>query len=437
MSPEEEKELAESQENVRIIMLESILSTPLGRSDFFDPFNRLLKGDIVEEVIVDRSYWGMKHDRLPFSRRKGMKLILNRMNNRYQNRDVVRRLHLSWFRVERIGKKLFSGVETCRLLVSRMKELIDLLGEDITVARSRALKFCSAADSCESDNYKAWSIYPQLTAIRNELDLIEVNVGVDIHEYITFAQSFYGALKKHNEILERFVEANLRLVVTKVRKYYPCDAMEEMDLVQEGCRGLMDAVRRFEYHRGYKFSTFAVWWIRQAILKAILHQSRLIRLPITIQKANSTIREYVDDFTTEMGHLPTIDELAEFTGVDRDEIEQIFLSTARPLSLDHTTGEQDATIASYLESKFLTPDEEVIKDDLRERIDAALASLSDREKTIITFRFGLFSGESCTLQDLGRIFRISRERVRQLESRALDKLRKHGLITSLSDGNAI
>ncbi len=436
MSPEEEKELAESQENVRFIMLESILSIPLGRRNFFEPFNRLLSGEIVVEGIVDRSFWGIKYDRLPYSRRKGMKLILSRMNNRYQNRELVRRLHLSWFRVECIGNELFSGIETYRMLVSRIKELVDLLGEDVTVARSRALKFYSTVDSYGSDNYRAWSIYPRLTAIRNELDLIEVNIGVDIHDYITSAQRFYRAFEKHNEIIERFVEANLRLVVTKVRKYYPCDAMEEMDLVQEGCQGLIDAVRRFEYHRGYKFSTFAVWWIRQAILKAILRQSRLIRLPVTVLKANSSIREYIDDFTSDCGHLPTIDELAIFTGVDRDEIEQIYLSTARSLSLDHTTGEQDATIANYLESRLLTPDEEVIKDDLRERIDAALASLSDREKTIITLRFGLFDGESCTLQDLGRIFRISRERVRQLESRALDKLRKHGLMTSISLGNA-
>ncbi|MCD4848383.1 MAG: sigma-70 family RNA polymerase sigma factor [Candidatus Aegiribacteria sp.] len=437
MNPEEEKELAESQENVRFVMLESILLIPLGRKDFFEPFNRLLKGEIVEEGVVDRSFWGIKHFRLPYSRRKGMKLILSRMNNRYQNRDAVRRLHLSWFRVECIGKELFSRIETCRLLVSRMKELTDLLGEDVTVARMRALEFCKASDSFERETYRAWSIYPQLTAIRNELDLIEVNIGVGIHDYITFAQHFYRAFEKHNEILERFVEANLRLVVTKVRKYFPCDAMEEMDLVQEGCRGLMDAVRRFEYHRGYKFSTFAVWWIRQAILKAILRQSRLIRLPVSILKANSSFREYVDDFTSDSGHPPTIDELAELAGVDRDEIEQIYLSTARPLSLDHTTGEQDATIANYLESKFLMPDEEVIENDLRERIDAVLLSLSDREKTIITLRFGLFGGESYTLQDLGRIFRISRERVRQVESRALDKLRKHGLITSISYGNTI
>jgi len=150
-----------------------------------------------------------------------------------------------------------------------------------------------------------------------------------------------------------------------------------------------------------------------------------------------SFREYVDDFTSDSGRLPTIDELAEFTGIDRYEIEQIYLSTARPLSLDHTTGEQDATIANILESRLMMPDEEVIKNDLRERIDAALVSLSDREKTIITLRFGLFGGESCTLQDLGRIFRISRERVRQLESRALNKLRKHGLITSISTGNTI
>jgi len=124
-------------------------------------------------------------------------------------------------------------------------------------------------------------------------------------------------------------------------------------------------------------------------------------------------------------------------GRDRNEIEQVYLSTAPLLSLDHTDGENDATIADFLESRLQQPDAEAVHNDTRERINAALASLSDREKTIITLRFGLLDDEPCTLQELGRIFGISRERVRQLESRALSKLRGHGLLSTLSENGSL
>ena len=437
MSTEEEKDLITEQEKVRCNMLESILSIKLGRHQFFEPLRVLLNGDIPAKRMIDESFWGILNNRLPDSRRNKLRKILGNMKSRYLNRDSVRDLHLLWHTVENIGSELFGGIENCRMLLNRRTRLMNLLEDDTVSVTARAIKYESLLIPDKPNSYRAWELHPLFSSIQNELDLMEVKRGSGIHEYSTAANRFGEAFQKNADILERFVEANLRLVVSMVRKYYPCSIMEEMDLVQEGCQGLMEAVRRFDYLRSCKLSTFAVWWIRQYIIKAILHHSRLVRLPVSVLKEDSSINSAIDDFTLESGHKPTLDELSEYMGRDRNEIEQVYLSTAPLLSLDHTDGEHDATIADFLESRLQQPDAEAVHNDTRERINAALASLSDREKTIITLRFGLLDNEPCTLQELGRVFGISRERVRQLESRALCKLRGHGLLSTLSENGSL
>lgn len=437
MSPEEEKKLITEQEKVRCDMLESILSIKLGRRQFFDPFRMLLNGDIPRKRMIDESFWGIVNGHLPDSSRNTLREILDNMKNRYLNRDSVRDLHLLWHTVENIGSELFEGIENCRKLVNRRMSLMNLLEDDLDPVAAKALNHESLLKPAEQNSYRAWELHPLFSSIQNELDLMEVKRGSGIQEYSTAAKCFRKAFQENADILERFVEANLRLVVSMVRKYYPCSIMEEMDLVQEGCQGLMEAVRRFDFRRSCKLSTYAVWWIRQYIIKAILHHSRLVRVPASVQKEDSSINRAIDDFTLESGHKPTLDELSEYMGRNRNEIEQVYLSTAPLLSLDHTDGEHDATIADFLESRFQQPDAEAVHNDTRERIDTALASLSDREKTIITLRFGLLDDEPCTLQELGRIFGISRERVRQLESRALNKLKCHGLLATLSGNGSL
>lgn len=418
-------------------MLESILSIKLGRDQFFEPLRILLNGDIPAKRMIDESFWGIVNGRLPDSKKNKLRKILGNMKSRYLNRDSVRDLHLLWHTVENIGSELFKGIEICRELLTRRMSLMDLLADDAIPVTVKALNHESLLEPARENSCRSWELHPLFSSIQNELDLMEVERGSGIHEYSAAAKRFREAFLKNADILERFVEANLKLVVSMVRKYYPCSIMEEMDLVQEGCQGLMEAVRRFDYSRGYKLSTFAVWWIRQYIIKAILHHSRLVRLPVSLQKEDSSINRAIDDFTLETGHKPSLDELSEYTGRNRNEIEQVYLSTAPLLSLDHTDGEHDATIADFLESRLQQPDEEAVHTDTRDRINAALASLSDREKTIITLRFGLLDDEPCTLQELGRIFGISRERVRQLESRALSKLKEHGLLSTLSENGSL
>lgn len=433
LSEKEEKELITEQEKERCNMLESILSVELGRHQFFEPFRMLQNGEIPGKRMIDESFWGIVYGRLPDSRRNELRNILQNMKSHYLNRGSVRDLHLLWHTVENMGRDLFDGIEKCRKLVNRRTNLMNLLEDDPIPVAAKALNHESLLKPAMQNSYKAWELHPLFSSIQNELDLMEVKRGSGIHEYSSAAKRFRKAFRKNADILERFVEANLRLVVSMVRKYYPCSIMEEMDLVQEGCQGLMEAVRRFDYRRECKLSTFAVWWIRQYIIKAILRHSRLVRLPVSVQKEDSSINRAIDDLTLETGHRPTLDELSEYMGRNRNEIEQVYLTTAPLLSLDHTDGEHDATIADFLESRFQQPDVEAINNDTRERVDAALASLSDRDKTIITLRFGLLDNEPCTLQEVGRIFGISRERVRQLESRALNKLKGHGLLSTLSE----
>jgi len=433
MSTEEEKELVTKQEKERCNMLESILSVKLGRQQFFEPVRMLLNGDTARRRMIDESFWGIVNGRLPDSRKTELRNILRNMKSRYLNRDTVREFHLLWHTIEKMGRDLFDGIENCRKLLNRRRNLMNILENDPVPIITKALNHESLLKPAMQNSYRAWELYPLFSSIQNELDLMEVRTCSGIHEYSIAAKRFQEAFQRNADILERFAEANLKLVVSMVRKYYPCSVMEEMDLVQEGCQGLMEAVRRFDHRRSCKLSTFAVWWIRQYIIKAILQHSRLVRLPVSVQKEDSSINRAIDDFTLETGRMPSPNELSEYTGRNRDEIEQVYITTAPLLSLDHTDGDHDATIADFLESRFQQPDAEAVNNDTRERIDAALVSLSDRDKTIITLRFGLLDDEPCTLQELGRIFGISRERVRQLESRALNKLKGHGLLSTLSE----
>jgi RNA polymerase primary sigma factor len=360
-----------------------------------------------------------------------MKELLEGMKGTYLNRGVVRRLHPLWHSVEDLGRELFSGIEEYRELILRRSRAMDMLGERVSSVEMLATDQDVLSEEPTGTGRMAWRLLPLISSLQNNLELLEVRTGTGLLKYSDAGKRFMESLNRIRDIVERFVEANLCLVISRVRRFHPCDVMEEMDLIQEGCQGLMEAMRRFDPSRGFKLSTFAVWWIRQYIMKALIHHGRLVRLPVRLQYEDSTIRKAMDEFALEYGRSPTLDELADFMGRDRRQLEEIYLSTAPPLSLDHTDSDHDATIADFLESRFKSPDSRAMSSDIRDSIDTALRSLSDREKTIITLRYGLMDDEPCTLAQLGRVFGISRERVRQIESRALEKLRNHGLLSRM------
>lgn len=231
--------------------------------------------------------------------------------------------------------------------------------------------------------------------------------------------------KISDEAKTRMAKSNLRLVVS-IAKRYTNRGLPFLDLIQEGNIGLMKAVDKFEYKRGYKFSTYATWWIRQAISRAIADQARTIRIPIhmieTINQINKIIREHLQ----KDGKEPDVNQIAKEVGLSVDKVKQVIKITKEPISLEAPIGnEDDGKFGDFVEDRnSLSPMDHILKDDLKEQIDDVLEQLNDREKAVIRMRFGLMEDESDrTLEEIGKELNVTRERVRQIESSAIKKLK--------------
>ncbi|ELE3553387.1 RNA polymerase sigma factor RpoD [Campylobacter jejuni] len=231
--------------------------------------------------------------------------------------------------------------------------------------------------------------------------------------------------KISDEAKGRMAKSNLRLVVS-IAKRYTNRGLPFLDLIQEGNIGLMKAVDKFEYKRGYKFSTYATWWIRQAISRAIADQARTIRIPIhmieTINQINKIIREHLQ----KDGKEPDVSVIAKEVGLSVDKVKQVIKITKEPISLEAPIGnEDDGKFGDFVEDRnSLSPMDHILKDDLKEQIDEVLDQLTDREKAVIRMRFGLMDDESDrTLEEIGKELNVTRERVRQIESSAIKKLK--------------
>ena len=341
--------------------------------------------------------------------------LLERLKDTLDRHHNVSAIHKEGQRAEiqAIITEINPGRKTIERIVQRMKRYVGRI-EDLEAELQK----------CREGNRRDRSRY--LSIAEKSLEMIKSEIGMPVGELRGYLkrveEAEEGALSAKNEL----VKANLRLVVS-IAKRYMNRGLSLLDLVQEGNIGLMKAVDRFEYKRGYKFSTYATWWIRQSITRAIADQARTIRIPVHMIETINKIIRVSRGLVQELGREPKPDEIAEKVGFSLDKVIKVLRITKEPVSLETPISDEDDThLSDFIEDRSTpNPQDHAICDDLADQLDKTLATLTPREEKVVRMRFGIGEKYDHTLEEVGQIFDVTRERVRQIEAKALRKLKHH------------